>query len=607
MTNQEVKLPPRWLRCPRRGKPVVGKFLPFKTPLDSRYNGLVADEFKFDVGLLFGSVKHYNMKIGMWIDLTNTDRFYESSSIEKEDCKYLKLKCRGHGEAPSEDQTKVFIEMAAKYFTTHPTDVIGVHCTHGFNRTGFLIVAYLVEKESWSVDAAIQEFAKCRSPGIYKQHYINDLCQRYGDKDMIISAPMLPEWCQEYDDSVKDNDDIEEANGDPSHGTQASMPTSAPGRHKKEFFKKNAQFMEGVRGVYPVEDQSLLSSIQRKCQDMCGWKFSGFPGSQPVSMDINNLIYLKQKPYKVSWKADGTRYMALINGPDNVYMIDRDNAVFHVPNLQFPSRKIPSEHLTETLLDGEMILDKVDDRVVPRYLVYDIVKFMGKDVGGTDFERRLLCIKKEIIEPRHSRMIEGLLDKTKEPFSVRAKDFWDISISRKLLDGKFTSEVSHEVDGLIFQPAGERYVCGRNPNVLKWKPATMNSVDFRLDIRKVEKQGMLPETKGYLFVGHQDNPFAEMKVNREMKELNNKIIECTWDDEKSCWKFLRQRTDKSFPNSYDTALGVCNSIRHPVTKEILLDIVERKRSMPPMGSGGGGGSRDQELMPPPSKKRATFC
>ena len=26
---------------------------------------------------------------------------------------------------------------------------VGVHCTHGFNRTGFLIIAYLVEKDDW--------------------------------------------------------------------------------------------------------------------------------------------------------------------------------------------------------------------------------------------------------------------------------------------------------------------------------------------------------------------------------------------------------------------------------------------------------------------------
>lgn len=34
---------------------------------------------------------------------------------------------------------------------------------------------------------------------------------------------------------------------------------------------------------------------------------NGFPGSQPVSMDRQNMMFLTQKLYKVSWKADGVR------------------------------------------------------------------------------------------------------------------------------------------------------------------------------------------------------------------------------------------------------------------------------------------------------------
>ena len=34
----------------------------------------------------------------------------------------------------------------------------------------------------------------------------------------------------------------------------------------------------------------------------------GFPGSQPVSMDKQNVQLLTKKPYRVSWKADGVRY-----------------------------------------------------------------------------------------------------------------------------------------------------------------------------------------------------------------------------------------------------------------------------------------------------------
>ena len=33
---------------------------------------------------------------------------------------------------------------------------------------------------------------------------------------------------------------------------------------------------------------------------------------------------------QVSWKADGTRYMMLLDGEDEVYFIDRDNCVYKV-------------------------------------------------------------------------------------------------------------------------------------------------------------------------------------------------------------------------------------------------------------------------------------
>ncbi len=42
----------------------------------------------------------------------------------------------------------------------------------------------------------------------------------------------------------------------------------------------------------------------------------------------------------------------LIDGKDDVYMIDRDNSVFHIASLEFPFRKDLRIHLSNTLLDG---------------------------------------------------------------------------------------------------------------------------------------------------------------------------------------------------------------------------------------------------------------
>lgn len=69
---------------------------------------------------------------------------------------------------------------------------------------------------------------------------------------------------------------------------------------------------------------------------------------------------------------------------------------------------------------------------------------------------------------------------------------------------------------------------------------------------------MLPQIKCFLYVGGHPNPVGELasKLNREMREqLHNKIVECTWDKEKRGWVFMRERTDKSYPNAYATAQG----------------------------------------------------
>ncbi|KAM3602318.1 uncharacterized protein V6R79_001826 [Siganus canaliculatus] len=590
--------PPRWRNCPRRGQPVAGKFLPMKTMLGPRYDDQVAAENRFHPSMLSNFLKSLKVKMGLLVDLTNTSRFYDRNDIEKEGITYVKLQCKGHGECPSADTTAMFIRLCENFMEKNPTELIGIHCTHGFNRTGFLICAYLVEKMDWSIEAAVAAFGQARAPGIYKGEYLKELFRRYGDEEDAPPAPALPEWCFDDDDSG----DVDDDGNSVSQDSGPSSSGSGPGKRKKEKLKLGAVFLEGitVRGVTQITVQPKLGEVQRKCQEMAEWDRSGFPGAQPVSMDRQNICFLEQSPYKVSWKADGTRYMMLIDGKNEVFMIDRDNTVFHIANLEFPVRKAKHIHLSNTLLDGEMIIDKVNGQPVPRFLIYDIIKFNGQPVGQCDFNIRLLCIEKEIISSRMEKMKIGQIDKTKEPFSVRNKPFFDIHASRKLLEGSFTSQVSHEVDGLIFQPCG-RYRAGRCDDILKWKPPSLNSVDFRLKITKVGGEGLVPQTVGLLYVGSYDMPFAKMRATKELKQYDNKIIECTFAN--NSWVFMRQRVDKSFPNSYETAMAVCKSIKEPVTKEILLEYVDRCAQAVQAQNRKRTPDPDSELMPPPPPKR----
>nr|BAE29611.1 unnamed protein product [Mus musculus] len=588
------KIPPRWLNCPRRGQPVAGRFLPLKTMLGPRYDSQVAEENRFHPSMLSNYLKSLKVKMSLLVDLTNTSRFYDRNDIEKEGIKYIKLQCKGHGECPTTENTETFIRLCERFNERSPPELIGVHCTHGFNRTGFLICAFLVEKMDWSIEAAVATFAQARPPGIYKGDYLKELFRRYGDIEEAPPPPVLPDWCFEDED---EEDEDEDGKKDSEPGSSASFS-----KRRKERLKLGAIFLEGitVKGVTQVTTQPKLGEVQQKCHQFCGWEGSGFPGAQPVSMDKQNIRLLEQKPYKVSWKADGTRYMMLIDGTNEVFMIDRDNSVFHVSNLEFPFRKDLRMHLSNTLLDGEMIIDKVNGQAVPRYLIYDIIKFNAQPVGDCDFNIRLQCIEREIISPRHEKMKTGLIDKTQEPFSVRPKQFFDINISRKLLEGNFAKEVSHEMDGLIFQPIG-KYKPGRCYDILKWKPPSLNSVDFRLKITRMGGEGLLPQNVGLLYVGGYERPFAQIKVTKELKQYDNKIIECKFEN--NSWVFMRQRIDKSFPNAYNTAMAVCNSISNPVTKEMLFEFIDR------CAAAAQGQKRkypldpDTELMPPPPPKR----
>lgn len=565
-----MSVPPRWLNCPRKSKIIADKFLAFKTPLGPRYDDDIPEANRFQLPMLFAYLQSLKVRLGLVIDLTKTSRFYDKREVEKAGIKHVKMQCEGHGEAPTRQQVALFINMCDRYFSQNPGELIGVHCTHGFNRTGFLIIAYLIEKDDWSVDAAAHCFAQSRPPGIYKAHYLQDLVMRYGDPKEPIAAPELPDWCLEEEEGFSDK---EEQNGET--GDDGSRPDGSRKRFRRDPRLKEAKFMEEIEGI-EVAQSPKAEEIQEICQRMCSWESSGFPGSQPVSMDVQNIKLLHEKPYRVSWKADGVRYMMLILKEKEIYLIDRDNNVFAAPQFHFPQRKLPREHVYDTLLDGEMVLDKENDRVHPRYLVYDIIRFQGQEVGKNSHDIRMLCIEKEIEMARSQALQQGLFDKSKEPFSIRAKKFFPVEKAEWILD-TWSPKLSHENDGLIFNPAEEPYAPGQCPEVLKWKPHTLNSVDFVLNIRTVKQEGCIPELLGTLMVGGYDKPFACIKVTKELKNLNKKVVECTWDAEMNQWKFLRVREDKSYPNGYNTAMSVCKSIKQPVTKKWLLEVIEKYR------------------------------
>ncbi|KNC73512.1 hypothetical protein SARC_13930, partial [Sphaeroforma arctica JP610] len=93
----------------------------------------------------------------------------------------------------------------------------GVHCTHGFNRTGYLISSYMVEHDDLAIETATQFFAAARPAGIYKDHYLKKLFEKYGGDEQDLILPGRPDW--EDEDALQAEMPQGEGYDDTSNGT----------------------------------------------------------------------------------------------------------------------------------------------------------------------------------------------------------------------------------------------------------------------------------------------------------------------------------------------------------------------------------------------------
>lgn len=82
-----------------------------------------------------------------------------------------------------------------------------------------------------------------------------------------------------------------------------------------------------------------------------------------------------------------------IEGYSKVFFIDRNNDVFHTSGLSFFSSQSYPSHLKDTLVDGEMVMDVVEGKLCPRFLIYDIISLEGSSNMLKDFRTRYLSIQ----------------------------------------------------------------------------------------------------------------------------------------------------------------------------------------------------------------------
>ena len=74
---------------------IVDKFLPFKTPLSEEYNRDLAEDQVFPPSMLVDYMESCGRRMGLVVDLTKTDRYYDKRELLKAGIGHHKLICEG--------------------------------------------------------------------------------------------------------------------------------------------------------------------------------------------------------------------------------------------------------------------------------------------------------------------------------------------------------------------------------------------------------------------------------------------------------------------------------------------------------------------------------
>ena len=126
-------------------------------------------------------VTDWKDRIKAVIDISHESPVYDPKGLDLGGIQYHKFPTVSKI-PPTTEEVKSFIELVDRLREHSPAGddrLIGVHCHYGFNRTGFFICSYLVERKGLGVQQAINEFQMQRPPGIRHEHFIDTLFVRY--------------------------------------------------------------------------------------------------------------------------------------------------------------------------------------------------------------------------------------------------------------------------------------------------------------------------------------------------------------------------------------------------------------------------------------------
>jgi len=116
------------------------------------------------------------INLGLIIDMTNTKRYYDSQAVVQKGVKYEKICCPGQV-IPGKEVRTQFFTIVDEFLKENSENekLIGVHCTHGLNRSGHLVCRYMIDRLGMTPEDVIEKFNSSRGHNMEREPYLNDL------------------------------------------------------------------------------------------------------------------------------------------------------------------------------------------------------------------------------------------------------------------------------------------------------------------------------------------------------------------------------------------------------------------------------------------------
>ena len=279
--------------------------------------------------------------------------------------------------------------------------------------------------------------------------------------------------------------------------------------------------------------------------------------------------------YTATIKADGVR---------KLMFIDKSGIYFAMAPTELSKILPKHNHNTynNTIIEGELI--KVNERAPVDmkknkfiFLMYDVLCIRGdNNIRNESLGKRVEQL--EMIE--NNFKIDGLkLIVKKYHYINSSNDFY--KVNRIILDE--VRELWYNTDGIIYTPT-IKYVpdllkvpnenmdrdLTKYPDILKWKPIDMLTIDFGITYR--DGRIRLYTGKGDIFRGSDMYPFDQDTGIDEMRLKNlpeGTVVEMKWSKVLKKFQLVKSREDKVYPNSYVTALSNWDSIHKEIQEEVL--------------------------------------